>query len=529
MAEQRLNIKITADAASAKREMTNFQNSFTELASKISLAQQGIQMFAQGVQKVYDLGKAGAELDRTRGQLDKLAVSIGTTSDALLNKMADASGGLMSNAEMINAATQIISLGLADNETDVIRLASIVSELGWDMQQVILTFANNSTMRLDALGLSVQDVTSKAKALEEQGFDADKAFDLAVLEAAEEKIGLVGSQAETASGQFAIFEANIKDAGDELKLLAMDAVLPIITGYNEMVAATDNANNSYERQAVLLGLVTNEELDTEEATRDLGAAMMWTSAHVGEFDDAVEDAVPSVEELADATRKLGETNQTVLEYIQSTIDAILSYADPEFLQAKLILESLVGLWEQGQIPLETLGILASDLQTTLTNGESVMDSAAANFLELMNNAGGAADEVGRLERLLAAVSGDYYVRLFVDQIGDISLDAGSGGIDIGDVGGLGGLPPGQTDPEGPGNHSGANFVVPPGFPNDSFPMRVESGEHVQVTPANQVGLGGGGAPVIVLLDGEQIAARVLSTAGSQYRQTRANGGAYVGR
>jgi hypothetical protein len=32
---------------------------------------------------------------------------------------------------------------------------------------------------------------------------------------------------------------------------------------------------------------------------------------------------------------------------------------------------------------------------------------------------------------------------------------------------------------------GADFIVPPGFPNDSFPMRVQSGEHVQVTPAGQ--------------------------------------------
>jgi len=44
---------------------------------------------------------------------------------------------------------------------------------------------------------------------------------------------------------------------------------------------------------------------------------------------------------------------------------------------------------------------------------------------------------------------------------------------------------------GIGAASGANFVVPPGYPNDSFPLRVQSGEHVQVTPKNQVGQGGG--------------------------------------
>lgn len=34
---------------------------------------------------------------------------------------------------------------------------------------------------------------------------------------------------------------------------------------------------------------------------------------------------------------------------------------------------------------------------------------------------------------------------------------------------------------------GGSFVVPQGFPNDSYPLLVESGERVSVTPANQVG------------------------------------------
>jgi hypothetical protein len=45
----------------------------------------------------------------------------------------------------------------------------------------------------------------------------------------------------------------------------------------------------------------------------------------------------------------------------------------------------------------------------------------------------------------------------------------------------------------PGYATGGSFIVPPGFSNDSFPMMVESGEHVSVTPKNQVGKGGGAA------------------------------------
>lgn len=65
----------------------------------------------------------------------------------------------------------------------------------------------------------------------------------------------------------------------------------------------------------------------------------------------------------------------------------------------------------------------------------------------------------------------------------------AGAIGIGGVSGGNGW---DTTGGGPGGASGLNFVVPPGYPNDSYPIRVQSGEHVQVTPKNQVGQGSGG-------------------------------------
>lgn len=47
-----------------------------------------------------------------------------------------------------------------------------------------------------------------------------------------------------------------------------------------------------------------------------------------------------------------------------------------------------------------------------------------------------------------------------------------------------------TNQSGSGYAKGADFVVPPGYPNDSYPMRVQSGEHVVVTPPGQSSSGG---------------------------------------
>lgn len=64
---------------------------------------------------------------------------------------------------------------------------------------------------------------------------------------------------------------------------------------------------------------------------------------------------------------------------------------------------------------------------------------------------------------------------------------------------------------GGGFASGADFVIPPGFPNDSFgPMYAQSGERVQVTPAAMVGAMGGEitVPIAIYLDGDLIAQSV---------------------
>ncbi|MCC6192070.1 MAG: hypothetical protein IT318_23825 [Anaerolineales bacterium] len=60
--------------------------------------------------------------------------------------------------------------------------------------------------------------------------------------------------------------------------------------------------------------------------------------------------------------------------------------------------------------------------------------------------------------------------------------------------------PGPVNPGDPTPLArGADFIVPPGYPNDSFHMRVQSGEHVTVVPAGQAGNRGG--PMVSLTIG----------------------------
>jgi hypothetical protein len=48
----------------------------------------------------------------------------------------------------------------------------------------------------------------------------------------------------------------------------------------------------------------------------------------------------------------------------------------------------------------------------------------------------------------------------------------------------------------PGGAHGLHGFIPPGYPNDSYLVAATSGERIDITPAGQIGRGGGGNQVI---------------------------------
>ena len=204
---------------------------WTELSSALSVAGMAFSVVGQRVQQVYATMREGAQLITTTERFGKLAAQIDTTADALLGKMRTATKGMIADAELMASASDIVSLRLADNAEQVVRLSTVVGTLGWDMQQVILTFANLSTMRLDALGLSVEEVKTKQAELEAQGYSTAAAFKEAVIQAGEMRLGVGGvSELEEAVKRL---EAQVVNASNAFKeqfatgiAEALDEVLP---------------------------------------------------------------------------------------------------------------------------------------------------------------------------------------------------------------------------------------------------------------------------------------------------------------
>lgn len=230
----------------SSRRVTETLGSMVQTLGRI---QAGALVVAGVFQKAFDLAQEGAAIERTEMRLGRLAETIGTTADALQGKMGEATRGLVSDAELAASAGQIISLGLADTEEGVVRLATVISSLGLDMNQVILTFANNSIMRLDALGLSVDDVRERAERLEATGLDANKAFDTAVLEALEAKMKLLGGDTDDSAAAFKRFSVEVINLTDQFKMFMAEGLGPYVSALSGTNARAFTALTDGQREA----------------------------------------------------------------------------------------------------------------------------------------------------------------------------------------------------------------------------------------------------------------------------------------
>jgi hypothetical protein len=127
------------------------------------------------------------------------------------------------------------------------------------------------------------------------------------------------------------------------------------------------------------------------------------------------------------------------------------------------------LWLTQQDQLETMGLLNDAVQAGKVSEEQFFAALADGIVtqeEVNSLLGIAGDELSEVEIKLNRIDG---MTANATVILDILMGGPGTGHDFGVLG-------------GPGGQHGLDFVVPPGFPNDSFPIRAESGERVTITP-----------------------------------------------
>jgi len=206
-----------------KESKTKLQGVESAIANVVKVGA-GIIGVGVAMKQAFDFGKEGASLEYAAGKFDRLADAAGSTGDVLLGKLRAAVKGTRSDMELMASAGDFMALGLAKTESEVVRLTRVAGALNMDMNQLVLTLTNQTTMRFDQLGVSVDGFKEKVKALEDQGMDTNAAFKEAFLQQAEAQIVKVGDAADTTLGAFNRLEASTGNIANKMKT----AFVPIL-------------------------------------------------------------------------------------------------------------------------------------------------------------------------------------------------------------------------------------------------------------------------------------------------------------
>jgi len=308
--------KLDADAAGGAAKMSS---SFKAAAIGVTAVGAALGAAALAGKQLYSALREGAALVTTRQRFDKLSESINTTSDALLGNLRAATKGMIDDMSLMSSASQIISLRLADNEDQVTRLATVVGTLGWDMQQVILTFANMSTMRLDALGLSVEEVKNKAAELEKQGYSTAEAFKEAVILAGEARLDVGGvSESEAAFKKFEASITNSKNALLENAIALADNIglIQDLADAADMSALRNQIRDLSGQLQEMGAMTTGERLmngfaHTTMSAAELAVVVADLQARLDAANNAANQTAGGAEYLGAAFAHLGYSTESV--------------------------------------------------------------------------------------------------------------------------------------------------------------------------------------------------------------------------
>ncbi len=359
--------KYTSDLAQSEYQSANTSKILQEMAgdfAKVGAVVGGVTLAAKAI---YDLGKSGAELQFAENRFNRLSDSINTTSDALLDDLRTATRGLYSDTELMASASDLMALGLAKTHDEAVRLAAVSGGLNMNMNQLVLTLTNMTTMRFDALGVSTDGFKEKMAALEEQGYSTNDAFKEAFLQQAEDQLEKVGHAADTNLGAFMMLEAQMQDTSNSAKELAADGLAPVIrylaesTGeMNENQRVLKEINDELYKEYSAHKVLT-PEMERLIKQHELGAAM------TDYYRESVEVNTEALNENAAAVADVSSANNDLLSLVQDISSENASYN-----------ESLLD--EQAK-----LADLQSEIDNLIAQGYSPQSSAVQEVTDKYND------------------------------------------------------------------------------------------------------------------------------------------------
>lgn len=391
--------------------------------------------FADG--KVVDFGDDVKEAAKKTGALQK---GLGNMIKGLAGVATVYAGGrfianFTKDAIAAARAAGVMADGIEDAE-------KAVGDLKTSLGTELITVADPA---VGFVGKKMQDAADLLRTLREQ----EALLDANVISQYDERlVGLLGTEAELAIAMDLVNE----------KLAENPELMDAIRGSTEEATnATEGYVESVVRMAGIEGL-DEMPLVMARIARETEAAEQATKGFFETINRGIggtlENAQKDLEFLIAGGQLIVEEWNRIISELET--DDISNEAALE--AARELEAAAIALEENlGEISAEEAAEeIASTLGVSLEEAEAILERMQA-----------------RIETMDGAIINLAVITSAIDE--PVTAKAGKGGGGGGS--GTGGLEPGFQQ--------GADFIVPPGFPDDAFRFRAETGERVQVTPAGR--------------------------------------------
>ncbi len=183
----------------------------------------------------FQMAQAAAPVEQVRNTFQNLSSSIGEDSGTMLTALQGATRGMVSDADLMQAANKLMSMGLAGSTEEAARLAEMATQLGsamgtdatTSMEEFALMLANQSIPRLDTFGISSGQVRTRIEELmaADSSMTREQAFMTATMEQGAVAMQRIGEQSGTTQASMATMSAQMEN----LKTSIGTALLPILT------------------------------------------------------------------------------------------------------------------------------------------------------------------------------------------------------------------------------------------------------------------------------------------------------------
>lgn len=453
------------------KKMGDISMALIGINQALEIGQKAVEAF----KKAFEFSKQGAAAERLADAGQRLASQYDQSMDDIVSSIQMASGQTIDSMTAMTAANQAMQLGVAQTPEEFEKLTKAAVALGratgrdatQSINDLTTGIGRQSKLILDNLGITYDANKLYSEYAETLGKTAEQLTDTEKkqalinksLEAAQPLLDDNGDLIDDNAASYERFEAQMADLKLEWQELLARGMGPFLTRLTEGIDANNEMQDAME--------ITGQSL------RGIRYAASTAGMSVEEYANKVitESEKLSQDEDVFGLNKLLQTKKTIEEDIPNAIDTgidALKNFTKEGLAAAAINERVAQAMEDGTIePEELIGIesLAEYLNYDLPDG----------FTETISNFNTMDGELNSFDEHMEEIFGRYDGAVISLDVFFAFQQAYGGKLPVAPE--IPNLPPGAPAPL---FQHGGTFTVPSGYPNDSFPINVQSGETVHV-------------------------------------------------